>query len=46
MPDDVYSAWVGPNPEFESSTVRIGYTSLVAPTSDIDIDLTTAPAPS
>ncbi len=39
MPDDVYSAWVGPNPEFESSTLRIGYTSLVVPTSDIDVDL-------
>ncbi|MCJ7672874.1 MAG: S9 family peptidase [Acidimicrobiia bacterium] len=41
MPDDVYSAWVGANPEFESTTLRYGYTSLVMPVSDVDEDLTT-----
>jgi oligopeptidase B len=41
MPEDVYSAWVGANPEFDSTTLRYGYTSLVAPLSDIDEDLVT-----
>jgi oligopeptidase B len=41
MPDDVYSAWVGANPEFTSTTLRYGYTSLAVPASDIDEDLTT-----
>ena len=39
MPDDVYSAWLGPNPEFDTTTLRIGYTSLVAPRSDLEVDL-------
>jgi oligopeptidase B len=39
MSDPVYSVWVGPNPEFESSTVRYGYTSLVAPVTDVDYDM-------
>ena len=42
MPDDVYSVWIGPNPEFEHATLRFGYTSLVVPMSDIDEDLSTA----
>ena len=41
MADDVYSAWVGPNAEFDTTTFRYGYTSLVVPVSDIDEDLTT-----
>ena len=41
MADDVYSAWVGPNAEFDTTTLRYGYTSLVVPVSDIDEDLTT-----
>jgi oligopeptidase B len=41
MPDDVYSAWVGVNPEFESGTLRYGYTSLAVPASDVDEDLAT-----
>jgi oligopeptidase B len=41
MADDVYSTWVGPNAEFDTTTFRYGYTSLVVPVSDIDEDLTT-----
>ena len=39
MPDEVYSVWLGSNPEFDATTIRYGYTSLVAPLSDIDYDL-------
>jgi oligopeptidase B len=39
MPDPVYSVWVGPNPEFETGTLRYGYTSLVAPATDLDYDV-------
>ena len=39
MSDPVYSVWVGPNPEFDTSTLRYGYTSLVAPVTDIDYDM-------
>ena len=39
MADEVYSVWLGPNPEFDTSTIRYGYTSLVAPHSDVDYDL-------
>ncbi len=39
MPDEVYSAWLGANPEFDTTVVRYGYTSLVVPRSDIDYDL-------
>jgi oligopeptidase B len=39
MSDPVFSVWVGPNPEFETSTLRYGYTSLVAPVTDIDYDM-------
>jgi oligopeptidase B len=41
FPDPVYTAWVGPNEEFTSESVRLGYTSLVAPTTDIDFDMET-----
>ncbi|HZP28665.1 MAG TPA: S9 family peptidase [Acidimicrobiia bacterium] len=41
MPEEVYSAWMGSNPEFESTTIRFGYTSLVAPPSDYAYDLDT-----
>ncbi|MDQ1480317.1 MAG: oligopeptidase [Actinomycetota bacterium] len=36
--DPVFSMWVGPNLEFESSTLRCGYTSLVAPVTDFDYE--------
>jgi oligopeptidase B len=39
MSDPVYSVWVGPNPEFDTSTLRYGYTSLVAPVTDVDYDM-------
>jgi oligopeptidase B len=39
FPDPVYTAWVGPNAEYDSTTLRYGYTSLVAPVTDIDYDL-------
>jgi oligopeptidase B len=39
MPDPVYSAWVGTNLEFETTTLRFGYTSLVTPVSSYDYDL-------
>ncbi len=39
MPDDVYSVWVGSNPEFDTVTLRYGYTSMVAPMTDVDYDL-------
>ena len=41
LPDPVYSVWVGPNPEFDTRTLRYGYTSLVAPVTDVDYDLDT-----
>jgi len=44
MPDPVYSAWVGPNAEFDTATLRYGYTSLVAPTTDVDYDMSTRSA--
>jgi oligopeptidase B len=39
MPDPVYSAGVGANPEFYTATLRFEYTSLVAPVSSYDYDL-------
>jgi oligopeptidase B len=39
MPDPVYSVWVGANAEFETRTLRYGYTSLVAPVTDVDYDM-------
>jgi oligopeptidase B len=44
MPDPVYSAWVGGSPEFATSTLRYGYTSLVAPVTDVDYDMNTRAA--
>jgi oligopeptidase B len=39
MPEEVYSVWIGSNAEFDTTTIRLGYTSLVAPSSDLDYDL-------
>jgi len=39
MPDEVYSVGVGPNLEFEASTLRYEYTALVVPYSDVDYDV-------
>jgi oligopeptidase B len=41
MPEEVYSAWLGANPEFDATSVRFGYTSLVAPATDYLYDLDT-----
>ena len=39
LPDEVYSVWLGPNPEYDTEALRIGYTSLVLPRTDFDVDL-------
>jgi oligopeptidase B len=39
LPDPVYSVWVGPNAEYSTTTLRYGYTSLVAPVTDVDYDM-------
>ena len=36
--DPVYSMWLGPNPEYDARVVRYGYTSLIAPATDVDYD--------
>jgi oligopeptidase B len=41
MPEPVYSAWVGANLEFETTTLRFGYSSLATPASAYDYDLDT-----
>ena len=38
MPDEVYSAWLGGNLEYEADTLRYQYTSLVMPISAYDYD--------
>jgi oligopeptidase B len=38
MPEAVYSAWLGGNPDYDTSTLRYQYTSLVSPTSAYDVD--------
>jgi oligopeptidase B len=39
--EDVYAAWVGANPEFDSHVLRYSYTSLVTPSTVYDLDLRT-----
>jgi oligopeptidase B len=39
FPDPAYTAWVGANDEYETPTLRYGYTSLVAPPTDYDYDM-------
>jgi oligopeptidase B len=41
FPEPVYTAWVGSNPEFDTATMRYGYSSLARPVSDYDHDLDT-----
>ncbi|MET0920036.1 MAG: S9 family peptidase [Acidimicrobiia bacterium] len=36
--DDVGSTWMGANPEYDTSVLRYGFTSLVMPTSSYDYD--------
>jgi oligopeptidase B len=44
LPDPVYTVWVGANAEYDTRTLRYGYTSLVAPTTDVDYDMETRDA--
>jgi oligopeptidase B len=39
--EEVGSTWMGGNPEYDTTTVRFGYTSLVTPPSSFDYDLPT-----
>jgi oligopeptidase B len=39
FPEPVYSAYPGPNPEFDTATFRYSYQSLVTPSSVFDYDL-------
>ena len=41
FPDPVYTAWIGANEEYDSRSVRYGYTSLVAPSTEVDFDMET-----
>ncbi len=44
MPEPVYSAWLGGNPEYDATTIRYQYTSLVSPASAFDYDPATRAA--
>ncbi len=37
--DETYTAWISTNPEFDTSTLRFGYNSLVVPSSVFDYDM-------
>lgn len=37
--EETYDAWISTNPEFETNTLRYGYTSLTTPSSIIDYDM-------
>jgi oligopeptidase B len=41
FPEPVYEAYLGPNPEWESGTLRYGYESPVTPSSVYDFDIAT-----
>jgi oligopeptidase B len=41
FPEPLYSVGLAGNPEYDTSTVRIGYTSMVTPDSVYDVDLVT-----
>ncbi len=41
MGEEVYSAWISVNPEFDSRVLRYGYTSLTTPSSVIDYQMDT-----
>jgi oligopeptidase B len=41
FPDPTYSVWCDSNPEFETTTLRLGYTSLTTPDSIYDYDMRT-----
>jgi len=41
FPEPVYACAPGENPEFDSDTLRLGYSSLVTPSSAVDYDMAT-----
>jgi oligopeptidase B len=41
FPEPIYSVGLGSNPEYDTTSVRIGYTSMVTPDSVFDFDLVT-----
>ena len=41
QPEEAASVWLGPNPEFDTTTIRYGFSSLVTPTTDFDYDVDT-----
>ncbi len=41
LPESVYGVWSGPNHEYSSDFVRLGYTSLITPMSTYDYDVST-----
>jgi oligopeptidase B len=41
FPEPLYSVGLGDNPEYDTNAVRIGYTSMVTPSSVFDVDLIT-----
>lgn len=41
FPDPAYSAGIGANPEFDTQTLRYGYSSLTTPASTFDFNMTT-----
>ena len=41
FPEPIYSVGLGSNPEYDTTSVRIGYTSMVTPDSVYDFDLVT-----
>jgi oligopeptidase B len=44
LPDEVYSTWVADNPEFATTALRYGYTSMVMPSSTFILDAPTGVA--
>jgi len=36
QPEEAASVWLGPNAEFDTTTIRYGFSSLVTPTTDYD----------
>ncbi|WP_133873623.1 S9 family peptidase [Paractinoplanes brasiliensis] len=41
FPEPLYAVGLSGNPEYDTATVRIGYTSMITPSSVFDVDLTT-----
>jgi len=39
--EEVYSCWLGENPEFDTNSVRFKYSSLITPSSTFDYNMTT-----